>query len=204
MDLLKIGQKISIFFQKGANIVEMSCNIQKILDDRLVITLPPCFMRYINNLEVGKRLTLKVFSKVGTIDFNGVIISSPLEEDFCVELDYNAMKLTSSTDIPVVAAVETLSINLGESQFNAKTFEIATEYLKFYSDKKFQVNDVLDCALVLPQNYGTIYFKGTVSEIDPVYEGEYTLSDFCMTEDDRQLLLYYMYMYSNDSGWEEE
>ena len=204
MDLLKIGQKISIFFQKDSNLVEMSCSIERIQDDRLVIALPPCFMRYINNLEVGKRLTLKVFSKVGTIDFNGIVISSPLEEDFCVELDYNAMKLTSSEQMPVIAAVETLNINLGETQINTKTFEIATEYLKFYSDKKFQVNDVLDCALVLPKNYGTIYFKGTLSEIDPVYEGEYTLSDFCMTEDDRQLLLYYMYMYSNDSEWEIE
>ena len=204
MDLLRIGQKISIFFQKDANLVEMSCSIAAIKEDRLVIELPQYFMRYINYLEVGRRLTLKVFSKVGTIDFNSVVLSSPMEDDFCVELDYNAMKLTPGEDMPVVSAVETLNINLGETQLNAKTFEIATEYLKFYSDKKFEINNVLDCALVLPQSYGTIYFKGTISEIDPVYEGEYTLSDFCMTEDDRQLLLYYMYMYSNDSDWEEE
>ena len=105
MDLLRIGQKLSIFFQKDEKIVEISCTVQKVFDDRLVIELPPYFMRYINFLEVGKRLTVKVFSKIGTLDFNTVIISSPLEEEFAVELDYNAMKLKEGDELPVINAV---------------------------------------------------------------------------------------------------
>ena len=203
MDLLRIGQKLNIYFQKDKNLVEMTCAISKIYDDRLVIDLPQYFMRYIDYLEVGNPLTIKVFSKVGTLDFNTIIISSPLEDEFCVELDYNAMKLTEGDDIPVIKAVETLNIRRNENDINAKTFEIATEYIKFYSDKKFSENEILDCALVLPKNCGTIYFKGTLTEIDPLYENEYTLSDFCMTEADRQMLLYYMYIYTNDADWEE-
>lgn len=203
MDLLKIGQKLSIFFQKGETLVEMICSIAGIFDDRLVIELPQYFMRYIDYLEVGEQLTIKVFSKVGTLDFNTVIISSPLEDEFSVELDYNAMKLTPGKEIPVIKAVESLNIKRGDSDVTTKTFEISTEYIKFYSDKSFKETEILDCALILPKNYGTIYFKATLTEIDPVYENEYTISDFCMTEDDRQLLLYYMYIYTNDSDWEE-
>ena len=85
MDLLKIGQKLGIYFQKEKNLVEIECTIASIFDDRLVIELPQYFMRYIEFLEEGKPLTVKVFSKVGTVDFNTVIISSPLEEEFAVE-----------------------------------------------------------------------------------------------------------------------
>ena len=59
---------------------------------------------------MGEPLTIKVFSKIGTVDFNTIIISSPLEDEFSVELDYNAMKLTPTEDIPMVEAVEAMNI----------------------------------------------------------------------------------------------
>ena len=203
MDLLQIGQKLSIFFRKENKIVEIACTISKIKDDRLVIDLPSYFMRYIDYLEVGKSLTIKVFSKIGTLDFNTVIITSPLEEEFSVELDYNAMKLNEAEDMPVIPAVETLNIKFEGEDYVTKTFEIATEFMKFYSDKKFEIGNNINCVLILPRDYGTITFRAVVTAIDEVYENEYTISEICMTEDDRQKVLYYMYMYTNDTNWEE-
>ena len=75
MDLFTEGQKLTLFFQKDTNMVEMTCTIDKVLDDRLALILPQYFMRYIEFLQVGKNLTAKAFSKIGTIDFNTVIIS---------------------------------------------------------------------------------------------------------------------------------
>lgn len=200
MDLLKTGQKISISFQKEEKIVEISCTISEVLEDRIVIELPQYFMRYIEYLEVGCKLTVKVFSKIGTVDFNTIVISSPLEEEFSVELDYNAMKLTPTEEIPVVNAVETLNIIMDDERlFKVNTFEIATEYLKFYSDYEFQMNESFNCKLILPKNYGIIKFRGTVIYIDPVYDNEYKISYENMVEEDRQNLLYYMYLYTNSS-----
>ena len=200
MDLLKTGQKISISFQKEEKIVEISCTISEVLEDRIVIELPQYFMRYIEYLEVGCKLTVKVFSKIGTVDFNTIVISSPLEEEFSVELDYNAMKLTPTEEIPVVNAVETLNIIMDDERlFKVNTFEIATEYLKFYSDYEFQMNESFNCELILPKNYGIIKFRGTVIYIDPVYDNEYKITYENMVEEDRQNLLYYMYLYTNSS-----
>ena len=157
-------------------------------------------MRYIEYLDVGCKLTVKVFSKIGTVDFNTIVISSPLENDFSVELDYNAMKLTPNEEIPVVNAVETLNITTDDSRFfKVNTFEIATEYLKFYSDYEFQLNESFNCELNLPKNCGIIRFRGTVIYVDPVYDNEFKISYSNMTEDDRQNLLYYMYLYTNSS-----
>ncbi len=199
MDLLQIGQTLSINFEKENNLVEMTAKIAEIYDDRVVIDLPSYFMRYIEYLDVGRRLTIKAFSKVGTVDFNAIVISSPLEEEFSVELDYNAMKMTPNEEIPAIKAVETLQITKGESFINAKTFEISTDYLKFYSDKSFELEENFNCVLILPKDYGTISFVGTITEIDEIYTNEYTISYSNLNEYDRQNLLYYMYIYSSDS-----
>lgn len=100
MDLLSEGQKLNLYIQKSDSIVEMVCSIEHVFDDRLEVALPQYFMRYIEYLQTGCRLTVKAFSKLGTIDFNTVVISSPLEDNFAIELDYNAMKLTPSSEIP--------------------------------------------------------------------------------------------------------
>ncbi len=198
MDLLKSGQKLNIYFEKDGNLVEIACVISSVLDDRLVIDLPQYFMRYIEYLDVGCQLTAKVFSKLGTVDFNTVVISSPLEEEFSVELDYNAMKLTPNNEIPVVNAMETLNMQIGDGVEKFRTFVLSTEFVKFYSDRTFQVGEAYDCEIVFPKSYGTISFRGTISEVDPVYDNEYTAVYSNMTEEDRQNLLYYMYLYSNN------
>ena len=199
MDLLKPGQKLNLCFQKDGNFVEITSVITQVLSDRLVIDLPPYFMRYIEFLEVGRMLTVKVFSKIGTIDFNTVVITSPLEDSFSVELDYNAMKLTPGKDLPVINAIELMNIKSNDIEMTVKTFKLSTEYVKFYSDKPLKIGEIFDCELLLPKDYGTIKFKITLSEVDPVYDNEYTAMYSTMSEDDRQTLLYYMYLYSNNT-----
>lgn len=198
MELIKVGQKLNISFPKEDKIVEITAAISGIYDDRLVIELPQYFMRYIEYLEVGEPLTIKVFSKIGTVDFNTIVISSPLEDEFSVELDYNAMKLTPTEEIPMVEAVEVMNVIFGEQVFRVNTFEIATKYVKFYSDYSFEVGNEIECGLILPEKCGIIKFKGQISFVDPVYDNEFTVSYTMMTEEDKQTLLYYMYLYSND------
>ena len=200
MDLFKIGQNLSLFIEDGNKLIEIRSTISGLLEDRMVVELPQYFMRYINFLQVGCKLTVKVFSKMGTVDFNTVVIASPLEDNFCIEMDYNAMKLTPSEEMPVVDAMEPMVIRAGEeNETSVKTFELATEHVKFYSDNKLNIDDSFNCELILPKDYGTIKFKATVTDVDPVYDNEYTAVYSNMTEDDRQTLLYYMYLYANST-----
>lgn len=199
MDLLREGQKITIFFQKNTSMVEMSCEIEKVYDDRLDLVLPQYFMRYIECLQVGAKLTAKAFSKLGTVDFNTVIISSPLEDNFTIELDYNSVKLTEGNELPVIEAIEHVDIHQGEEVYSTRTFEISSEYIKFYSDKPYKIGDFIDCSLKLPKTYGIINFRAAISEIDAIYSNELTAKIATMTENDRQTLLYYMYVYTTNS-----
>ena len=198
MELFAEGQKIALIFVKNSNIVEMTCVIDKVYDDRLELQPPQYFMRYVEFLQVGANLTAKAFSKLGTIDFNTIVITSPLDNDspFSIELDYNALKLTPSEELPLINAIENFEVYTENEILKLKTFEISTEFTRFYSDNKFTVDELIDCAIVLPKDYGIIKFRGVISEIDPIYDNEYTATYVTMTETARQALLYYMYMYS--------
>lgn len=200
MDLFAKGQKIALYFEKDTNVVEMTCTVDKAENDRLSLDLPQYFMRYINSLQEGCELSAKAFSKLGTIDFNSIVISSPLEDVFEIELDYNSLKLTESDNIPVISAVEALEIKTKKGEtYKVKTFELSTEFLRFYSDKEFKVDTSCDFTIFLPKEYGIIKFNGIISEIDPIYENEYTVKYYYISDADKQSLLYYMYMYNTDS-----
>ena len=198
MDLIKTGQKIALHFKKENSMVEMICKVESADNDRLILNPPQYFMRYVEFLQVGCPLTAKVFSKLGTIDFNSVVISSPLEDCFEIELDYNSIRLKENSEIPVISAVENLEVRRGNEVYKLKTFEISTEYFKFYSDKEFTVDETLEFTIFLPKEYGIINFKGIITEIDPIYENEYTANYITITEKDKQDLLYYMYVYNSD------
>lgn len=198
MELIKAGQKIALCFQKGNNKVEMICTIDQAYDDRISLILPQYFMRYVEYLQVGCSLMAKIFTKLGTIDFNTLVISSPMEDDFVVELDYNSIKLTENAEIPVISTMLNLDVIKGEEIFRVKIFELSTEFFRFYSDAEFSLDDNLGFTIYLPKDYGIINFKGIITEIDPIYDNEYTANYVTITEDDKQTLLYYMYLYSAD------
>ena len=82
-----------------------------------------------------------------------------MEDVFSVELDYNAMKLTASEDVPVIKAIEVLNLQKkdDETVVNATTIEISTEYLKFYSESEFHESDILSCRLIFPKDYGILH-----------------------------------------------
>ena len=196
MDLIHTGQKISINILKNDKLVEIIGTINEVYDDRLSIELPQYFMRYIEYLEVGKPLTVKIFSKMGTIDFNTVVITSPLEEFFSIEMDYNSMRLTPDDEIPMIDAIETLILQNGEEIHKVKTSNISIESIICQSSDELELERNFDCKLILPNDYGTIIFKATVIKRDIVYDNEYTLSCYGIDENSRQSLLYYMYMYT--------
>ena len=75
-----------------------------------------------------------------------------------------------------------------------KTLEISPTELIFSSKEKFKVDDIIEATIYLPNNYGIIKFKGIISDFDKSYPDEYTAKYISMDEQNRKLLLYYIYM----------
>ena len=144
-----------------------------------------------------------------TLDFDNLDIESKEELDIFDEkpleldsdYDINAVEVHISTQLTSQKIIQLMDtypslkrITCPQSIYN----RISPDYIGFYSDKKYKIGDNIDCVLNLPKDYGIIDFKATVSEIDPIYDTEYTAVYTTMTEQARQTLLYYMYIYSRD------
>ncbi len=204
MNLILPEQKLSINIEKDNKLIEIRGTINQVFDDRITIELPQYFMRYVECLDVGKHLTIKIFTKLGTIDFNTVVITSPLEDDFTVELDYNAIKLTPDEEMQPVESIEKMIIKKKNGEeHNVSTLDIAPEIIRISCDYKLDLQENVDCELILPDDYGTIFFKATVIKHDKIYDDEYTLSCYAMDDEARQSLLYYMYIYTNNFNQQE-
>ena len=145
MELIHSGQKISINIIKNDKLVEIIGKINEVFDDRMSVDLPNYFMRYIEYLEVAKPLSVKIFSRLGTIDFNTVVITSPLEERFSIELDYNAIKLTPDSEMDSISAIETLILKNESSTYNVRTTEIAINKMVITSSLPIEVEEKFDC-----------------------------------------------------------
>lgn len=199
MYLFKENQRVALYIEKNDMQVEIVCTIDRVCTDRLFLNLPKYFMRYIDILKVGTKIMVKVFAKSGTIDFNSIIITSPLEESFAIELDYNAIKFVDDNDIMIIEDILPLIIKTKDETINTKTIEISNKDLKFISEEgKFKINQDLNFSLQLPKDYGIINFRGIITQIDEIYENEYTTTYSIISDKDRQNLLYYIYMYNNN------
>jgi len=111
------------------------------------------------------------------------------------------MKLNTGAEVSKISAVEKLELKKKDDVLTFKTIEISTSYIKFYADKKLNLEEFYDCNLFLPKGYGIINFKGVISEVDSVYDNEYTLRYSMLDEESVQKILYYMYMYTKDLDW---
>ena len=201
MELIKIGQKLNIILNLDTNdndtndVVEMTCKITGYKKDRIELELPGYFMRYIKYLQPGNKFTSKVFTKLGTIDFNSVIIISPEMGQFTIEFDPNAYNLVPSSNAQI-GAVEDLYITKNGNRKKYKTFEISMTHLGFNSYDNFEKGERFDCELVLPKNYGIIKIGAILNEVDIIYDTEYKIVYSTISEEDRNKLLYYLYLYS--------
>ena len=134
MDLFTEGQKITLFFQKNTNQVEMTCSLEKLYEDRIELQLPQYFMRYVNYLQVGMNITAKAFTKLGTVDFNSIIITSPLEDCFSIELDYNSLRLNSNNEDVNIKAMETIEIQKDENRISNALSYFIDKYPKLWRE----------------------------------------------------------------------
>lgn len=194
MELMNVGQNVALFLKKDLSFVEILCKIEQVFEDRLVLALPKYFMRYIELLQVGCKLTAKVISPFGTLDFNSVVISSPLEENFSIEFDKNAYNLSPNGEKQSLQVFDDIEIKYSGKTLHLKTLEISPTEIIFSSKEKFKVDDIIEASIYLPNNYGIIKFKGIISDFDKSYPDEYTAKYISMDEQNRKLLLYYIYM----------
>lgn len=192
MGLFQENQKAKIIFEADDKVVEMDCYIEKIYYDRLKLKLPKAANRYTPYLKTGNKLTLNVFSHAGVIVQDSIILNSPLEKDFIIEYDMDAVKIenrrrkkrySANCDLiifrPLLGNIETQLIDL------------STSGLRYYSDIPLEAGSEFDCKLILKPTDAKILFKGRILDNKGLPAGVYRMFINKIAYKDKQRLLDY-------------
>ncbi len=195
MSLVREGQKLNLIFSKDNKTVEITCVISEVLYDRLIVELPKSFMRYINYLATGCEVSVRVFSTVGLLAFNSIIINGGLEDIFSIEYDESIVRMEPYADSQPVEEILEMTIKDVKNalSYSAKSIEIGAKGVKFLCESQLNLETVYDFVLMTDEEYGNIEFSGLINSVDPVFTNEYIMSYTKISGNDRQNILRFIY-----------
>ncbi len=192
MGLFQENQKAKIIFEANDKIVEIDCYIEKIYYDRLKLELPKAASRYTPYLKTGKYLTINVFSRIGVLIQDSIVLTSPLEREFTVEYDKDAIRIENRRRIKRYSANCDLVIFrplLGN--IDTKIIDISTSGLRYYSDVPLEAGSEYDCKLILRPTEAKILFKGKILDNKGLPAGVYRMFINKISYKEKQMLLDY-------------
>ena len=195
MNLVREGQKLNLIFNKDDRLVEITCSVSAVEFDRLIVELPKSFMRYINYLSTGCTVSVRVFSSVGLLAFNSIIINGGLEDIFSIEYDENLVRLEPYMESTPLEEILEMSIKdvKKATVYSAKTIEIGAKGIKFICEKNLEQNTIYDFVLMAGEEFGNIEFSGLINSRDEVFPDEYMMSYTKISANDRQNILRFIY-----------
>ncbi len=190
MALFQENQKAKIIFEADNKIIEMDCYIEKIYYDRLKINLPKAAERYNQYLQTGTKLTINVFSHLGILEQESIVLTSPTEKEFTIEYDSENININNRRRIKRYSASCDLIIFrplLGNVE--TQIIDISTRGLRYYSDVPLEAGSIFDCKLLLKPTNKKILFKGQVKDNKGLPAGVYRMVIHKIAYKDKQVLL---------------
>jgi len=165
MGLVQVLQKAKIIFDSDGHKVELDCTVDEVLFDRIRLVFTKSFMRYLNALEPGNELLIKVFAPQGVIQFHSMVISSPLEKFFEIEYDEDAINLEMDYSAKI-DNLDNLIIKrplLGD--ISTKIINMDATWLSFCTVTPLNLNSTFDFIITIDNE--EIMFKGKlVAEVE--------------------------------------
>jgi len=188
MGLVQINQKAKIIFDSEGHSVELDCTVDEVLFDRIRLVFTKSFMRYLNALEPGNELLIKVFAPQGVIQFHSMVISSPLEKFFEIEYDEDAINLEMDYSSKI-DNLDNLIIKrplLGD--ISTKIINMDVTWLSFCTVTPLNLNSTFDFIITLDNE--EILFKGRL--VGEVAENCYKAQIIEMSGHDKKIYFQFL------------
>ena len=183
MGLIQVNQKAKIIFEADGHSIELDCTVDEVLFDRLRVVFTKSFMRYLDYLEVGNEILVKVFALQGIIQFHSMVIASPMEKYFEIEYDEDAINLEMDYSSKI-DKLDNLIIKrplLGD--ISTKIVNMDYTWVSFCTVTPLNINSTFDFIVTIEEH--ELYFKGkVVSETD---DNCYKIQIIEMPEDNKQI-----------------
>lgn len=189
MNELEKGQKVRLRFNVSAFREEsVTCVVKWYEDDRVALVFPSGKEAFARDLPEGKEVEAIVYTDSGIYVFDSVVINSPLEHDFIIEIP-NDKKRIQRRDYIRATLNEKLFLSNNNRQIETKTINIGGGGIRFLLKEELDTDSLWDFILYMPDN---IIIKGKGIILYSVLQGKIIVSVIKftdITETDRNRIL---------------
>lgn len=149
---LENGQKVRIKFNTHTiSDIEISCTIKWYESDRVSLVFPEDQQQYIKDLPEGKEIEVVIYTNSGIFVFESIIINSPLESDFVIELPDEKKKVQRRDYVRAPAGLK-LIIRREDTQYETRTINVGGGGIRFLTEEKLDINELWNFSLFLSEN----------------------------------------------------
>lgn len=190
MSELNENQAIKLFFKVAdGSETSLECTVKHVYKDRVSLNFPPETMYYVDFLQEGDEVEVKIFTPLGIKMFNAIILNSPLEYDFVIEFVENFIEIQRRKYLR--ADLETkIIIERAENQnIVTHTIDIGGGGIRFFYEGVFKHNETVQCMLYLPMYLNSIKATGIIMREGVQKENEHVLVFTKIEEPERDKII---------------
>ncbi|HBG49240.1 MAG TPA: hypothetical protein DDW90_07025 [Cyanobacteria bacterium UBA9971] len=154
MNELEAGQKIRLKFNISSLRSEsITCVVKWFEEDRVALVFPDDCLHLKKSLPEGKELEAVVYTDSGIYAFDSIVINSPLEHDFVIEIPDEKKRIQRRD---YIRAPFNLKFVLSKNgmEIETKTINIGGGGVRFLVKDELKTNDIWDFTLYMPD--GTV------------------------------------------------
>ncbi len=149
---LQNGQRVKIKFETASiSDIEVNCAIKWYENDRISLEIQQSGEKYIKDLPEGKELEVVIYTNSGIFVFDSIIINSPLESDFVIELPDEKKKIQRRDYIRAPINLK-MVLNKNDTEYETNTINIGGGGIRFVTQEKLDINDLWKFSLHLSES----------------------------------------------------
>jgi len=154
MNEIEIGQKIRLKFNTSSLRSEsITCVVKWFESDRVALVFPDDCDSLKKNLPEGKELEAVIYTDSGIYAFDSIVINSPLEHDFVIEIPDEKKRIQRRDYIRAPFNLK-LVLTKNNIEVETKTINIGGGGIRFLVKQELKTNDIWNFTLYMPD--GTI------------------------------------------------
>lgn len=149
MKEFEAGQKLTLRFKTYSfQTITISCTVKWFEKDRIALILPEKHIGMAKNIHAGKELEAIVYTNSGVYVFDSIVIHSPLEHDFIIEIPDEKKRMQRRDYVRTHFGLNFI-LSKGTLKIETKTINIGGGGIRFKVKEELRTGDIWDFSLFM-------------------------------------------------------
>lgn len=190
MGEIRENQKTKLLFKtEDGSEKELDCSVKKFDKDRISLNYPYDAMDYVDYLQEGDEVTVKIFTPLGVRIFDAVVLDSPLEPEFVVEYVENSTNIQRRSYPRINLKTKVIIEREENDNIVTHTIDISGGGIRFFYEGKIYPGEEVGVLLYLPYMIRSVQAIGVIMKNDNLPKNEYVLLFTEISERERDKII---------------